>query len=100
MTKESQKPVAQMGMGVNAKMFQNQTKDGKQFDKVQIVRTYWSDGEFRSTSSFSIDELPQVIVYARRMYELGLERRIERARNDEKAVPAAETEKAPEPTEA
>ena len=81
MTKdESRQPVLTMGSGVNAKMFENTTKEGKVFDKVQIVRTYWADGEFKSTSSFSIDELPQVILYASKMYEAGIARRNERSK--------------------
>ena len=76
------KPVESMGRGVNAKMFANVTDDGKKYDKVQIVRTYYDGKEFRSTPTFSIDELPIVAMYALRMYELGIQRRIERGQSD------------------
>ncbi len=74
-------PVEMMGRGVNAKMFSNVSKDGRMFDKVQIVRTYKTEDGFASTPSFSIDELPTVALYAQRMYELGIQRRIKRSEN-------------------
>ena len=76
------KPVESMGRGVTAKMFANVTDEGKKYDKVQIVRTYYDGEEFRSTPTFSVDELPIVAMYALRMYELGIQRRIERGQDD------------------
>lgn len=74
----SNKPIEAMGKGVTAKLFANTTKDGKTFDKVQIVRVYKDDEGFKSTPTFTIDELPLVCLYAQKMYEIGIQRRIER----------------------
>lgn len=92
----SNQPVHQIGVGVNCKMFANSKKDGSIFDKVQIVRTYRDGKEFKSTPSYSIDELPLVAMYAMKMYEIGIDRRVERSKaNAEKknqgAVPNSDS---------
>lgn len=80
--KDSNQPVAQMGVGVNAKMFANSKKDGSIFDKVQLVRTYRDGESFKSTPTFAIDELPLVAMYAMKMYEVGIDRRVQRSKEN------------------
>ena len=58
--------------GVSASVFENQTDDGKPFHKVSLVRTYRDGKDFRTTNTFSRDELPLVMLVAKSAYEFVL----------------------------
>ena len=57
----SNKPVAKFQYrGVVASVFENEAENGSLFYKVSIARTYRDGEQFKSTSSFSRDDLPLV----------------------------------------
>lgn len=62
MAQESKKPVKVYRLrGISASVFENHTKtDGRAviFFKVSLQRTYKDGDEFKTTSSFSRDDLP------------------------------------------
>lgn len=83
MAKESQnKPVETFSaLGVSAKVFENVSENGNNYDRIQIVRTYRDGDSFKSTPTFAIDELPLVELFARKAYEFCQARRNEQRKN-------------------
>lgn len=61
-TKEtSNKPMKKLQLrGISASVFENQSENGHTFYKVSITRTFKDGDEFRTTSTFSRDDLPIV----------------------------------------
>ncbi|MEZ5941122.1 MAG: hypothetical protein R3C18_07010 [Planctomycetaceae bacterium] len=86
MTKESSnRPVETMSaLGVSAKVFENVSESGHRYDRVQIVRTYRDGNAYKTTSTFSIDELPIVESFARKAYEFCIKRRSAELKNGDK----------------
>ena len=44
--------------GISASVFENESKSGDTFHKVTLQRTYYDGKEFKTTDSFSRDDLP------------------------------------------
>ena len=86
-TQPSTKPAATFRYrGISASVFENQSEKGDPYYKVAIVRTY-KDGKsgFKSTPTFSRDELPLVIKVAEQAFEFILvTERDNRAEREEK----------------
>ncbi|MCA9073691.1 MAG: hypothetical protein KDA93_01570 [Planctomycetaceae bacterium] len=59
--------------GVSASVFENQTDDDRPFYKVSLVRTYKDGDQFKTTSTFSRDDLPIVAHLAHQAWESILE---------------------------
>ena len=68
-------------LGISAKVFENVSDKGGHYDRVQIVRTYRDGDTFKTTSTFSAEELPIVEAFARKAFEFCLSRRTERLKN-------------------
>ncbi len=68
-------------LGISVKVFENVSDKGAHYDRVQIVRTYRDGDTFKTTSTFSVEELPIVESFARKAYELCLSRRTEAQKN-------------------
>jgi hypothetical protein len=62
-------------LGVSASVFANKANTGRDapFYKVSLQRTYKDGDEFRTTSSFSRDDLPIVDLLIRKAWEFVLE---------------------------
>ena len=62
MTKEtSNKPVKQFRLrAISASIFENETEKGQTFFKVTVQRSYKTKDGFKSTNSFTRDDLPLV----------------------------------------
>lgn len=72
-SKPSTKPVKTYRFrGISASVFENQTEKGDPFYKVQIVRTYKDGKDFKSTPTFSRDELPVVMLVSQQAYDFVL----------------------------
>lgn len=86
-TQPSTKPAATFRYrGISASVFENQSEKGDPYYKVAIVRTY-KDGKngFKSTPTFSRDELPLVIKVAQQAFDFILvTERDNRVERDEK----------------
>ena len=54
--------------GISASVFENKTDNGEVFHKVSIVRTYKDGRNFKTTPTFSRDELPIVHLVARQAF--------------------------------
>ena len=55
------KPMQKLQLrGISASVFENQSENGVAFYKVSITRTYKDGDEFKTTSTFSRDDLPIV----------------------------------------
>lgn len=81
---KTNKPVKIMRLrGISASIFANPAKtkgnDDSTFYKVSIQRTYKVDDEFKTTSSFSRDDLPIVSLLSQKAWEFVLK---EEATND------------------
>lgn len=85
-TQTSTKPVKSFRLrGISAGVFENESADGDLYYKVQIVRTYKDGKDFKSTPTFSRDELPIVMLVAHDAYAYVLRtERDNRADQDEK----------------
>lgn len=60
-SKASTKPVQVFRLrGISASVFENRTEQGSPYHKVSIVRTYKDGKDFRTTPTYSRDELPIV----------------------------------------
>lgn len=68
-------------LGVSAKVFENVSENGVNYDRIQIVRTYRDGDAFKTTSTFAVEELPLVESFARRAYEFCQQRRHEQRKN-------------------
>ena len=82
----SNKPVKTFRLrGVSASVFENQSEQNGVFHKVQILRTYRDGDEFKSTPTFSRDDLPIVLTVAQRAWEfvLDAEAQARRSREDD-----------------
>ncbi|MEZ6128962.1 MAG: hypothetical protein R3C59_09785 [Planctomycetaceae bacterium] len=55
--------------GISASVFENHSDKGETFHKVQIVRTFKDGKDFRTTPTFSRDELPIVILVAQEAFD-------------------------------
>ena len=66
--------------GVSASVFENESENGP-FFKVAIQRTYKDGKDFKTTSSFSRDELPIVAHVANKAWEFVLEQESSRQRD-------------------
>ncbi len=70
MAKSSNKPVKVFRLrGVSASVFENRSEQNGTFHKVQIVRTYRDGDDFKTTPTFSRDDLPLVQAVAHRAWE-------------------------------
>ena len=69
--------------GVSASVFENQSEQHGPFFKTSIVRTYKDGNEFKTTSSFSRDELSVVALIATQAWEFILEQEAARNSHDE-----------------
>jgi hypothetical protein len=68
------KPVAVFrARGVSASVFENRSEQGAPFHKVTLQRTYKDGAQFKTTSTFSRDELPIVAHVAHQAWEFVLE---------------------------
>jgi len=80
----SNKPVKTFRLrGVSASVFENQSEQNGVFHKVQIVRTYKDGDEFKSTPTFSRDDLPIVLTVAQRAWEFVLDAEAQARRSRE-----------------
>lgn len=85
-TQTSTKPSATFRYrGISASVFENHSEKGDPYYKVSIVRTYKDGKDFKSTPTFSRDELPIVMLVAQQAYEFVLTtERDNRAERNEK----------------
>lgn len=66
----SNKPVKVFRLrGVSASVFENQSEQNGTFHKVQIIRTYRDGKDFKTTPTFSRDELPIVNLLTQQAWE-------------------------------
>lgn len=74
----SKQPVQKFQLrGISASVFENQSENGVPFYKVSITRTYKADGEFKTATTFSRDDLPLVEVLTRQAWLSILKREAE-----------------------
>ena len=79
----SNKPVAKFQYrGVVASVFENEAENGSLFYKVTIARTYLDGDQFKTTSSFSRDDLPLVAQLANEAWVSLLEYEASASRSD------------------
>ncbi|MGB7329257.1 MAG: hypothetical protein WBD31_30530 [Rubripirellula sp.] len=89
MTKESNennKPVKKFRLrGISASVFENQTEKGQTFYKVTLSRSYKdSKGGFKSTNTFSRDDLPLLTEVANAAWRDILKREAEATASESK----------------
>ena len=73
--KETHKPVATFRLkGVQASLFTNTSENGVPFHKVTVTRSYRDGDTWKSTSSFSRDDLPLVWTVVQQAWREILER--------------------------
>ena len=65
--------------------FENHSEQNGVFHKVQIVRTYHDGDEYRSTPTFSRDDLPVVATLTQRAWEFVLDSEANARRNRDDA---------------
>ena len=55
--------------GVSASVFENHSEQNGTFHKVQVIRTYRDGRDFKTTPTFSRDELPIVALLTQQAWE-------------------------------
>jgi len=69
------KPVKKFQLrGISASLFENKSENGSSFYKVSITRTFKDGDRFKTTSTFSRDDLPIVETLARQAWHEILKR--------------------------
>lgn len=73
----SEKPIEQInvGSGIKAEAWANQSDDGKEYFTVKMSRAYRdNEGEWHETNTYSRDHLPKLAVASNMMFQRLLER--------------------------
>jgi len=73
----SEKPIEQInvGNGIRAEAWRNETKDGQEYFSVKISRSYKADDDkWHETNVFSRDHLPKLALASNMMFERLIER--------------------------
>jgi hypothetical protein len=59
--------------GISVAIFENTSEDGNVFHKLSAERVYQSGGKFKTTNSFSFNELPTLVMLLKRAWYYVLE---------------------------
>jgi hypothetical protein len=79
----STKPVKVFRLrGISASVFENQSKSGESFHKVSLQRTYKDGDEFKTTTSFSRDDLPVCVHVMQQAWAFILDAESKRGQDD------------------